>query len=221
MDIKTLFNRRKCRDILEEMTNYHKMMGTLDKVIATPIGIYSYYGKDREATVHVQLRSDVEYAEFMYRVVLNEPTERLLIPNNEFVNMQLKIENVSIDKVYVQSRCGKKSGNGLYPGGDTIVGGSGTIKELHIDMACIRDITIYSSEIQVESIYIYSHGVAATLIISKIVNKFFSESSMGKKIYLESPLKVFNERGIKYISNNDTDSIYMHVVKIKRMEGSP
>ena len=221
MDIKTLFNRRKCRDILEEMTNYHKMMGTLDNAIVSPIGIYSYYGKDREETIHAQLRSNVEYAEFMYRVVLNESIERLLVPNNEFVSMQIEIENTSIEKIYVQSRCGNDSKNKLHPGGDVMVGGAGTIKELHIDAACIRDITIYSNEINVGSIYIYSHGVVATLIMSKIVDAIFHGSFMGKKIYLESPLKVFNERGIKYISDNDTDSIYMHVVKIKRMEGSP
>ena len=221
MDIKTLFNREKCRDILEEMTNYHKMMGTLDKAMVSPIGIYSYYGKDKEETVHAQLRSNVEYAEFMYRVVLRESAERLLVPNNWFVSMLLELENVSVNKVYVQSRCGKDSKNKLYHGGNVSVRGVGTIKELHIDMACIRDITIYSNEIQVESVYIYSHGVAATLIMSKIIEKLFHENFMGKKIYLESPLKVFNERGIKYISDNDTDSIYMHVVKIKRMEGSP
>lgn len=221
MDIKTLFNRRKCRDILEEMINYHKLMGTLDKAIATPIGIYSYYGKDREETVHAQLRSEVDYAEFMYRISLNESTEQLLVPNNWFVSMLLEIENVSVNKVYVQSRCGKDSKNKLYHGGDVIIKGSGTIKELHIDMSCIRDITIYSNEIQVESIYIYSHDVAATLIVSRIINRFFHESFMDKRIYLEAPLKVFNERGIKYTSDNDIDSIYRHMVKIKRMEGNP
>lgn len=221
MDIKTLFNRGKCRDILEEMTNYHKMMGTLDKAIVSPIGIYSYYGKDREETVHAQLRSNVEYAEFRYRVVLKESADRLMVPNNEFVSVTLELENTSVNKVFIQSRCGKGTKSGLYPGGDVIIKGSGTIKELHIDMACIRDITIYNSKIQVESIYIYSHDVAATLIVSRIINKLFHESFMGKRIYLESPLKVFNERGIKYTSDNDVDSIYRHVVKIKRMEGNP
>ena len=221
MDIKTLFNRRKCRDILEEMTNYHKMMGTLDKAIAAPIGIYSYYGKDREATVHAQLRSNVEHEEFMYRVVLKESAERLMVPNNEFVSVTLELENTSVNKVFIQSRCGKGTKSGLYPGGDVMVGGAGTIKELHIDAACIRDITIYSNEINVGSIYIYSHGVVATLIMSKIVDAIFHGSFMGKKIYLESPLKVFNERGIKYTSDNGVDSIYRDGVKIKRMESNP